>query len=97
MMGIDHGKPDPVEIVQDAAGELGLAVPTSVVGNITDVVQLSTSPTRSVTTSCAIPNGNGSPRLTRFTTSYLTTTGDTTNGSAVITNIPSTATLAANT
>ena len=83
-------------MVQQAAGEMGLSVPTAVAGNTsTDVVQ-----------QLALLNAVGYElqrkylwealnKEYRFTTSYLTTTGTVTSGSAVITSIPSTSTLAA--
>jgi len=86
-----------LSLVQSAAGEMGLAVPASVAGNSsTDVTQ-----------QLYLLNGLGNDLMRdyqwealnteyRFTTSFLTTTGNITNGSAVVTNIPSTATLAAN-
>lgn len=83
-------------LVQQATGEMGLAVPSTVIGNTnTDVVQL-----------LALINACGY-ELTRraqwqalnkvnlFQTNFTTTTGDTTNNSPVITNIPSTTGLSA--
>ena len=80
-----------LQLVQQAAGELGISVPVSVVGNTQqDVIQL-----------LALTNAGGYELLRkhpwreltkpyRFTTEYLTTTGTWTSGSAVITGIPST-------
>ena len=80
-----------LQLVQQAAGELGISVPVSVVGNTQqDVIQL-----------LALTNASGYELLRkhpwreltkpyRFTTQYLTTTGTWTSGSAVITGIPST-------
>ena len=80
-----------LQLVQQAAGELGISVPVSVVGNTQqDVIQL-----------LALANASGYELLRkhpwreltkpyRFTTQYLTTTGTWTSGSAVITGIPST-------
>jgi hypothetical protein len=80
-----------LQLVQQAAGELGISVPVSVVGNTQqDVIQL-----------LALTNASGYEFLRkhpwreltkpyRFTTQYLTTTGTWTSGSAVITGIPST-------
>lgn len=85
-------------IVQQATGEMGLSVPTAVAGNTSaDVVQ-----------QLAMLNAVGYElqrkylwealnKEYRFTTSFLTTTGTVTSGSAVITSIPSTSTLAAST
>lgn len=83
-----------LQLIQQAATEMGLSVPTSVAGNQTqEVVQL-----------LGLLNAVGYElqrehqwqRMTQeyvFTTSYLTTTGDLTDGSAVVTNIPDTSTL----
>lgn len=85
-------------LVQTAMIEMGLTAPAFVIGNTTaDVTQIS-----------ALTNALGRElreehewqALTseyRFTTEYLTTTGDTTSGSAVVTNIPDTTGLAAGT
>lgn len=83
-----------LELVDQATGEMGLGVPTTVVGNTNaDVIQ-----------QLALINAVGY-ELTRrhiwqalnkinlFQTAYLTTTGNVTAGSAVITNIPTTAAL----
>lgn len=86
-----------LEIVSAAAAELNLPVPTQVVGNTNNqVVQL-----------YALCNALGKEvsrkeqweQLNieyRFTTEYLITTGDTTDGSAIVTNIPSTSGLSTN-
>lgn len=86
-----------LQLVQAAASEMGLAVPSMVTGNTaTDTVQ-----------HLALLNALGNElqreyqwqhcaKAYRFTTQYLTTTGTTTIGSAVITGIPSTAGLDAN-
>jgi hypothetical protein len=80
-----------LQIVQAATGEMGLPVPTFVAGNGTkDAIQ-----------QLALLNAVGSELLREFewqglakeyrvTTQYLTTTGTTTAGSAVVTGIPST-------
>lgn len=85
-----------LQLVQQATGEMGLTVPTTVVGNTnTDVVQ-----------TLALINAVGYEltrkyqwqalsKLNLFQTNYLTTTGTISNGSAVITGIPSTAGLSA--
>lgn len=87
-----------LQIIQQATGELGLSVPTYVAGNVaTDTIQ-----------QLALLNAVGyelqqqydwehAVTEYRFTTSYVATTGNTTSGSAVITNIPTTAALAAGT
>lgn len=81
-----------LQIIQAATGEMGLAVPTYVAGNTQqDVVQL-----------LALLNSVGrdlqqeydwQKLITEyaFLTQYTTTTGNVTDGSAIITNIPSTA------
>ena len=85
-----------LQLVQQATGEMGLTVPTSVVGNTnTDVIQL-----------LALINGVGYEltrkyqwqalsKLNLFQTEYLSTTGTVTSGSAIITGIPSTTGLSA--
>lgn len=81
-----------LQLIQQATGELGIPVPNFVAGNTaSDTVQ-----------QLALLNAVGYELLTeydwqalskeyRFTTQYLITTGNTTNGSAVVTGIPSTA------
>jgi hypothetical protein len=81
-----------LQLVQQATAEMGLTVPTSVAGNTaTDVVQI-----------LALLNAVGYELIRtndwqkciteyQFNTQVTSTTGDTTNNSAVITNIPSTA------
>lgn len=81
-----------LQIIQAATGQMGLAVPTYVAGNTQqDVVQL-----------LALLNSVGrdlqqeydwQKLITEyaFLTQYTTTTGNVTSGSAIITNIPSTA------
>lgn len=83
-----------LQLVQQAAGELGISVPVSVVGNTQqDVIQL-----------LALTNASGYELLRkhpwreltkpyRFTTQYLTTTGTWTTSAATVTGIPTTATL----
>ena len=83
-------------LVQQATGEMGLSVPTTVVSNTNaDVIQL-----------LALANACGYEFIRRnqwqalstvnlFQTEFLSTTGDVTSGSAVITNIPTTAGLSA--
>ena len=83
-----------LELIQQATGEMGLAVPTSAVGNTnTDTIQ-----------QLALLNAVGyelirkyqwqaTSKLNTFQTEYLTTTGTVTNGSAVITGITDTSTL----
>lgn len=83
-----------LQLVQAASVEMGLTLPSSVVGNTaTDVQQL-----------YYLANALGGElqreypwqalnRQHRFYTQYLTTTGDVTNGSYTVTNIPTTASL----
>lgn len=83
-------------LIQQATGEMGLAVPTSAVGNTnTDVIQI-----------LALINAVGYElnrehewqalnKLNLFQSEYLTTTGTVTSGSAQITAIPTTAALSA--
>lgn len=85
-----------LQIVQQASNEMGLAAPNYVMGNSSaDTVQM-----------LALLNGMGDEirrefpwealnKEYRFNTAFLTTTGDV-NGTAVITNIPSTAGLSTN-
>lgn len=80
-----------LQIIQSATAEMGLSVPSVAVGNSsTDTIQ-----------QLALLNALGGDLLReyiwqscdkeyRFTTQYVTTTGATTSGSAVITGIPST-------
>lgn len=83
-----------LQLVQQAAGEMGLSVPNYVVGNTSlDTVQ-----------QLALINAVGNELQRefiwqhstvpyRFSAAFLATTGNTVNGSPVITNIPSTSTL----
>ena len=85
-----------LQLIQQATGEMGLAVPTFVVGSANaDTVQ-----------QLALLNAVGyeiqrgfewqkNDVEYRFTTAYVTTTGTTTSGSAIITAIPSTTGLTA--
>lgn len=81
-----------LQIVQQATTEMGLPVPTQVVGNTAiDVVQL-----LGLANACGyeLQREYDWQRLVvmyRFTTSYLNTTGTVVNGSPIISNIPSTA------
>jgi len=87
-----------LSLVQQATGEMGLAVPTYVCGN----------PAQDTVQQLALINAVGnelqrqyvwqhSTVQYRFNTEYLLTTGDTINGSPVITNIPDTTGLQAGT
>lgn len=83
-----------LQIVQAASAEMGLTIPTQVVGNTDAQVQQI----------YYLLNGLGDDirreymwealiKSYRFTTQYLITTGNVTQGSPVVTNIPSTSTL----
>lgn len=86
-----------LQLVQAASVEMGLSLPTQVVGNSSsDVQQL-----------YYLANALGSELQRQFTwqalnkqyrfyTQYLITTGNVTSGSAVVTNIPDTSTLSTN-
>lgn len=86
-----------LQLVQQATAEMGLLVPNQVVGNTdAQVIQI-----------YYLTNALGNElrrehpwqalnKAYRFTTQYISTTGDTVNGSAVITNIPTTAGLSTN-
>jgi hypothetical protein len=87
-----------LQLVQQATGELGISVPSYVAGNpATDTIQ-----------QLALLNAVGYElqqqfeweqlvTAYRFTTAYVSTTGNTTNGSAVVTGIPSTSGITAGT
>lgn len=83
-----------LQIIQAAASEMGLPIPSTVAGNTAidaqQMLGLLNSVGRELYTgyewqALAVPY--------RFYTTFLATTGNITNGSAVITNIPSTSTL----
>lgn len=86
-----------LQLVQSAAGEMGLAIPTQVVGNTDNQVLqyyyllngLGNELARQYT-------WEGLNKAYRFTTQYLISTGNVTSGSAVVTNIPTTAGLSTN-
>jgi hypothetical protein len=87
-----------LQLIQQMTGELGISVPTYVAGNTaTDTVQ-----------QLALLNAVGyelqqqydwehAVTAYRFTTAYVATTGNTVSGSAVVTNIPTTAAITAGT
>jgi hypothetical protein len=79
-----------LSIVQNACGELGLSVPSSVAGNedpnISQMMYLVNSVGQELAGSY---NWQSLISSHRFNTEYVTTTGDTTEGSNIITNIPS--------
>ena len=85
-----------LELIQQATGELGLSVPSSAVGNTnTDVIQLLALINAVGYESIREYDWQAKNKLNLFQTNYLTTTGTVTSGSAIITGIPSTATLSA--
>lgn len=85
-----------LELIQQAIGELGLAVPTSAVGNTNaDVIQILALINAVGYESIRKYDWQAKNKLNTFQTNYLTTTGTVTANSAIITNIPSTATLSA--
>jgi hypothetical protein len=82
-----------LQIVQQATGEMGLSVPTQVAGNTaTDVVQILALLNSVGYELMAINDHDWQKAIVeyRFDTEVTDTTGDTTNNSAIITNIPST-------
>lgn len=86
-----------LQLVQQATGEMGLAVPTAVVGNTnTDVIQI-LALINAVGYECTRRyQWQALSKLHLFQTQYLSTTGTVTSGSAVITGIPDTSTLSTN-
>lgn len=86
-----------LQLVSAASAELSLTVPTQVVGNtntqITQLLYLANALGAELSREFDWQALNTSYR---FTTQYLITTGDTTNGSAIVTNIPDTSTLSTN-
>lgn len=91
-----------LELVQQAAAEIGIPVPTFVIGNVRDTeIQLVSLANREAKEFASIANKNGGwqnlHKEYTFNTQFLPTTGIVTQGSAVITGIPDTSTLQANT
>lgn len=85
-----------LQLIQQATGEMGLAVPTTAVGNTnTDVIQLLALINAVGYESIREYDWQAKNKLNLFQTNYLTTTGTVTSGSAIITGIPSTSTLSA--
>ena len=83
-----------LQLVQQATGEMGLAVPTSVVGNTnTDVIQLLSLINAVGYELTRKYQWQALSKLNLFQTEYLSTTGTVTSGSAVITAIPDTSPL----
>jgi hypothetical protein len=89
-----------LEMVRQAAGEIGIPQPLSLFGNPNDTEQqLITLANREAKDFSGVANKNGGwqdlHKEYTFTTSFLNTTGNITSGSNVVTNIPSTAGLSA--
>jgi hypothetical protein len=85
-----------LQLVQQAASEIGLPAPLSLIGNQNDQeIQLIALANREGKDYSSVANKNGGWQNLRkdytFNTEILVTTGNTTSGSAIITNIPSTA------
>lgn len=81
-----------LQLVQQATAEMGIAVPTAVVGNTNQQVIQLLALTNAV--GYEVQREHQWQRMTQehvFTTEYTETTGDLTSGSTTITNIPSTA------
>lgn len=90
-----------IEMIQQAAGEIGIPQPQSLFGNLNDTEQqLITLANREAKEFSGVANKNGGWQELHkeyvFDTAFLSTTGDLTAGSAIVTNIPSTAGLTAN-
>lgn len=91
-----------LELVQQATGEIGIPQPTSLFGNQNDTEkQLITLANREAKEFSGVANKNGGwqdlHKEYTFTTSFLSTTGDIVSGSPIVTNIPSTVGLVADT
>lgn len=91
-----------LEMVAQAANEIGIPEPQSLFGNVQATeTQLIALANREVKEFSSVANKNGGwqnlHKEYTFTTQFLSTTGNTTDGSAVITGIPDTSTLAADT
>jgi hypothetical protein len=89
-----------LQLVQQATGELGLAVPFSVAGNTAQDTTQQLALLNAVGYELVREPAFNWQALTteyRFTSLWTIQTGNVTNGSAVITNIPSTAAIAAGT
>lgn len=86
-----------LELIQTASLEMGLTAPNQVVGNtdmqVAQMLALANSVGKEISREYPWQALN---REYRFYTQYLTTTGDIVNGSAIVTNIPSTAQLSTN-
>lgn len=94
---ITAGNSTLLQLVQAASAEMGLTVPTYVVGNtdtqVTQLLYLINALGNELKREYPWENLN---REYRFTTQYTSTTGTLTNGSAVVTGIPSTTGLSTN-
>lgn len=84
-----------IQLVQAAASEMGIGVPASISGNSSqDATQLTGLANKLGRELSANFTWQALSVEYRFLTQYTTTTGDTTSGSAVVTNIPDTTGLA---
>lgn len=91
-----------LQMVQQAAGEIGIPVPSSLFGNQNNTEQqLIALANREAKEFSSVANKNGGwqdlHKEYTFTTNFLNTTGTVTAGSAVVTGIPSTVGLVADT
>lgn len=91
-----------LQLIQQAADELGIPQPSQVIGAVDDQSrQLLALSNREGKDFSAMANGNGGwqnlHKEYTFTTSTISTTGNVSSGSAVITNIPSTVGIVAGT
>jgi len=91
-----------LELVQQACGEIGIAQPTSLFGNQNDTEQqLITLANREAKEFSSVANKNGGwqdlHKEYTFDTAFISTTGTITAGSAVVTGIPDTSGLVAQT
>lgn len=86
-----------LQLIQSASAEMSLTVPTQVIGNtdvqVTQLYYLANALGRELQREFPWEALN---KTYRFTTAYLSTTGNTTNGSAVVTNLASTTGLSTN-
>ena len=83
-----------LQLVQQGMGEMGLSVPTTVVGNTNqDVIQCLSLINAVGYEMIRKHQWQWTSKVNLFQTNYLTTTGNLTANSAVITNIPTTASL----
>lgn len=89
-----------LEMTQQAASEIGIPAPLSLFGNVDETaIQMIALANREAKEFASVANKNGGwqelHKEYTFQTQFLDTTGTYTDGSAVVTNIPSTASLSA--